>query len=110
LHEALKGSHKQIFEQMKSLREKSKAELLKQNPSKKVLDEYASQFGELNKQFAQKRADHMLKIKAILTPEQFTKLLSREDNGPGGLGGPRGKRWKDGKGPAGQGGEETEDR
>lgn len=104
LHEALNGSHKQVFDQMKALREKIKAELLKQQPSKQVLDGYVAQFGDLHKQLAQKRIDHMLRVKAILTPEQFAKLLSREDNSPGG---PRGKRWKDGKGP---GGEEMDDR
>jgi periplasmic protein CpxP/Spy len=100
LHETMKGSHKQVFDQMKALREKTKAELLKPQPSKPVLDGYAAQFGDLHKQLAQKRSDHMLQIKAILTPDQFAKLLSREEKGPGfGRGGDKGREHREGKGP-----------
>jgi Spy/CpxP family protein refolding chaperone len=95
LHEQQKDQHKQVFDQMKALREKTKAELLKPQPSKQVLDGYAAQFGDLHKQLAQKRTEHLLQVKAILTPEQFTKLLSHEPKGPGfgkgdRKGGPRG--------------------
>jgi Spy/CpxP family protein refolding chaperone len=100
LHETLKGSHKQVFDQMKALREKTKAELLKPQPSGKVLDGYATLFGDLQKQLAQKRNGHMLQIKAILTPEQFAKLLSREEKGPGsGPRGDKGNGCKGGRGP-----------
>jgi periplasmic protein CpxP/Spy len=100
LHEQLKGSHKQIFDQMKSLRVKTKAELIKPQPSRQILDGYASQFGDLQKQLAQKRTGHMLQVKAILTPEQFAKLLSREEKGRGaGPGGDKGREHKGGRGP-----------
>ena len=98
LHEQLKGTHKQVFDQMKALREKIKAELLKPQPSKQVLDGYASQIGDQHKQLAQKRTDHMLQVKAILTPEQFAKLLSHEEKGPEfGPGGDNGRDRKDGR-------------
>jgi len=78
LHKTHKESHKQVFDQMKALRDQTKAELLKAEPSKVVLDQLAAQMGDLHKQLAAKRAGHLLQVKAILTPEQFSKLLSRE--------------------------------
>ena len=74
----MKESRQQIFNQMKGVRNKIKEELLKDKPSKTVLDGYASQLGELSKQIAQKLADHLLQVKAILTPEQFTKLVNHD--------------------------------
>jgi Spy/CpxP family protein refolding chaperone len=82
LHEAQKDTHKKVFEQMKALREQVKAELLRPQPSKQVLDGYAAQMGNLHRELAQKRADHLLQVKTILTPEQFSKLLSRDPKGP----------------------------
>ena len=104
LHEQQKDSHKQFFDQMKALREKTKTELLKPQPSKQVLDGYAAQFGDLHKQLAQKRTEHLLQVKAILTPDQFSKLLSHEPKGPG-FGEGKGRGPRDGKGP-GPGGDE----
>jgi len=74
----MKESRQQIFNQMKGVRNKIKEELLKDKPSKTALDGYASQLGELSKQIAQKLADHLLQVKAILTPEQFTKLVNHD--------------------------------
>lgn len=99
LHESMKGSHKQVFDRMKSLREQTKAELLKPQPSKQVLDGYAAQFGDLHKQLAQKRSDHMLQVKGIVTPDQFAKLLSREEKGPGSGAGDKKRGHREGKGP-----------
>jgi Spy/CpxP family protein refolding chaperone len=99
LHQELKGSHKQVFDEMKALREKTKAELQKPQPSKQLLDGYAVQTGDVHKQLAQKRTAHMLQIKAILTPEQFTKLLNREPRRQAIKRGHKGKRGCDGYGP-----------
>ena len=78
LRKQMKEPRQQIIDQMKGVRNKIKEELLKDKPSKTVLDGYASQLGELSKQIAQKLADHLLQVKAILTPEQFTKLVNHD--------------------------------
>jgi Spy/CpxP family protein refolding chaperone len=73
------------FEKMKALREKSKVEFLKAAPSKTVLYGFAKEMGDLHKAMAEKMADHILKMKTILTKEQFEKMLNfdfGEGNGP----------------------------
>jgi Spy/CpxP family protein refolding chaperone len=77
LHSEMKIAHKEHIEKIKALREKSREELLKPKPDKTVLYGFAGEIGALQKIMAEKEADHLLKIKAILTPEQFDKLLSR---------------------------------
>jgi Spy/CpxP family protein refolding chaperone len=72
----LKAQHEQG--KMKEIREKVRAELLKNKPSKAALDECAAQLAGLHKQLIQNRHDHLLKAKKILTPEQFSKLVSHE--------------------------------
>jgi Spy/CpxP family protein refolding chaperone len=101
-HKQMREDGKQLFEQMKSIREKVKAELLKDKPSKIALDDYATQLAGLHKQLIQKRHEHLLQAKAILTPEQFAKLVNHEWQGPGG---PEGERpYKGmGKGSCGRG-------
>jgi Spy/CpxP family protein refolding chaperone len=108
LHKQTRETMKPFFEKMKGIMEKSKAELLKPQPSLKTLDGYAAEMGDLHKQMAQKRVEQLLQIKAILTPEQFTKLLSRdfmgppEGFGPGkGMGKGRPHHDKDSDGPDG---------
>jgi Spy/CpxP family protein refolding chaperone len=78
---------KPYFEKMKGIREKVKTELLKPQPSKQILDGYAVELGDLHKQMAQKRNEHLLQVKAILNAEQFSKLVNREGMGPGMMGG-----------------------
>jgi Spy/CpxP family protein refolding chaperone len=77
------------MEKMKALRDKSKEELIKPSPSKDALYAFAKESGELRQSMAEKEADHLLKVKTVLTPEQFTKLLSKDfpfsmEPGPGG--------------------------
>ena len=106
LHKQMMETTKPFFEQMKGIMEKSKAELLKPQPSKQVLYGYATELGDLHKKMAEKRADHLLQVKAILTPEQFSKLLSHKWMGPEGF------RNGKGKGPHhgnGMGGDEMEE-
>jgi Spy/CpxP family protein refolding chaperone len=74
----MKDFRKANFEKMKSLLEKSKEELLKAAPSKAVLYGYAKEIGDLHKAMSEHMADHMMKMKAILTKEQFQKFLSRD--------------------------------
>jgi Spy/CpxP family protein refolding chaperone len=84
-NEQLKGLHQQhrqdmkpFQEKMKGIRDKVKAELLKPAPSKPALDGYAAELGDLHKQMALKRNEHLLQMKAILTAEQFAKLVNKD--------------------------------
>lgn len=85
-HRQMKEEGKAIFEQMKGIRDKVRTELLKDKPSKATLDDYATQLAELHKQLIRKRHEHLLGAKAVLTPEQFSKLVNREYKGPGQMG------------------------
>jgi Spy/CpxP family protein refolding chaperone len=71
----MKDFRKANFEKMKSILDKSKEELLKAAPSKVVLYGYAKEMGDLHKAMSEHMADHMLKMKTILSKEQFQKLL-----------------------------------
>jgi Spy/CpxP family protein refolding chaperone len=83
LHKEGMETAKPLFDQMKAIREKVKAELLKSEPSKPVLDQYAAQLGDLNRQLIQNMHTQALKAKTILTPEQFSKMVNFEWVGPG---------------------------
>ncbi len=79
LHEEMKGMREKHMEAVKTVREKMKVELLKAEPSQNTLYGYAAELGELHKQMTRDRSDHLLKVKKVLTPEQFSKLVERED-------------------------------
>jgi Spy/CpxP family protein refolding chaperone len=83
LHKQHRDAMKPFFEKMKGIRDKVKTELLKPQPSNQILDGYAVELGDLHKQMAQKRNEHLLQIKAILSADQFSKLVNRECMGPG---------------------------
>lgn len=96
MREEMRGVRKEHIKKMKELRDKSKEDLLKPVPSRDVLYSYARESGELRRIMAEKEVDHILKVKAVLTPEQFIKLLSKDfmhPMGPGGhhTRGPHGK-------------------
>jgi len=82
LHKDMEGKGKSLFDQMKGINEKVKVELLKDQPSKQVLDGYATQLADIQKQLLQKKYDHILQVKTILTKEQFSKHISHEWMGP----------------------------
>jgi Spy/CpxP family protein refolding chaperone len=95
LRAEMKDFRKANFEKMKSLLDKNKAELLKAAPNRSVLFGYAKEMGDLHETMSEHMADHMLKMKSILTKEQFEKLLSRDMfRGPQGRGhhAPEGRR------------------
>lgn len=60
---------------VKEHRDKIKAELLKKNPDAAMLDKLEAKLGELHGQMASLKTDHMLKVKKLLEPEQFEKLM-----------------------------------
>jgi Spy/CpxP family protein refolding chaperone len=119
LHKDMLEKGKALSDQMKMISEKVKVELLKDQPSKPVLDGYATQLADIQKQLLQKRYDHVLQVKTILTKEQFSKHLSHEWMGPQGAGtheemGESGKKGEEmgkaGHHEHGMGGEEGEDK
>lgn len=66
-----------------SVHKKIKNELGQPNPSKQALDEYAVALGKLHSEQIQNNNDQMLKIKEILTPEQFSKMMDKGWKGQG---------------------------
>jgi Spy/CpxP family protein refolding chaperone len=78
LREEMKPARKEMMGDMKSIREKAKTELLKSNPNKGALADLARQTGDAHKKMADKEQEHLLKVKAVLKPEQFEKILTRE--------------------------------
>lgn len=78
VHQEGRDMRHKDMEALKTLRQKMKEELLKPSPSKATLDGYATEMGNLSKRMTQARTDHLLKVKSILTPEQFSKLLDKE--------------------------------
>jgi Spy/CpxP family protein refolding chaperone len=77
LHKNMMETGKALAEQMKGTNEKAKAELLKDQPSKQILDGYATQLADIQKQLIQKHYEHLLQVKTILTKEQFLKHVSQ---------------------------------
>lgn len=69
------------IEAIRTVREKIRNELLKSDPSESVLYGYSAELGELHKQISKSQNDHFLKVKQILTPEQFSKLLEDDRMG-----------------------------
>lgn len=108
LHVEMQSVRTKHFEAVKTVRNKIKKELLKDNPSQNVLYGYAGELGELHKQISKDRGDHLLKVKKILTKEQFAKVLEHEGRKGKGRHGPhkgskgkyrRGGGPRDGSGP-----------
>ena len=87
---ALRGEMKPVreatMEKVKALHEKAKVELLKATPGKAELENIARQLGDAHRDMALKEQEHLLKVKAILTPEQFEKILSIPMKGMKGMG------------------------
>lgn len=67
-----------IKETMKLIKQKSKEELLKDKPDKNVLKKYSQEIAAQSRIMAESMTEHLLKVKKILTKEQFEKMLSKE--------------------------------
>lgn len=70
---------KNYVDSIREIRLHIKEELLKEEPSLTSLEKFASILGELYKNMTMKRFEHLLKVKNILTKEQFEKLVSLEE-------------------------------
>lgn len=66
------------FDEVRKVRNKIKDELLKEKPSQGTLNGYAKELGGLHGKLEEKRLAHFLKVKEVLTKEQFEKLLSKD--------------------------------
>jgi Spy/CpxP family protein refolding chaperone len=75
LHKEMQPIVKEHMKTMKDIRDKMKAEFLKPNPDQYVLKGLSEQSQKAMADFAVKRIDHLLKLKAILTPQQFEKVI-----------------------------------
>ena len=84
LHWQTATDRRELEIKIKELRGKIKMELLKDKPSQKVLDDYAAQMGDLHKQKNLSSIDHLLKVKKILTPEQFRTFAEKGPMGGSG--------------------------
>jgi len=70
------------MKKMKEIRLKMKEELAKDTPDGNKLMDYASQTADLVEQQTKARVEHLLKVKNILTKEQFEKMLTKEWRDP----------------------------
>lgn len=64
------------FEKMRSYKETLKQELVKPDMDKKRIKEIQDQLKAAQAQIADDRLDSILEVRAILTPEQFTKFMT----------------------------------
>jgi Spy/CpxP family protein refolding chaperone len=96
-------------QRIEELREKINSELLRDKPSRSLLVQYAGQIGEIQKRMSLASVDHLLSVKAVLTPEQFKKFTSMVSQTGGRRGGPDGGRGNRGGGTRDGGNVEQED-
>jgi Spy/CpxP family protein refolding chaperone len=86
LHSEMQETRKAHKDEVMAVRKKIADELLKDTPSTETLDNYSKELGDLHAKMTRERYTHLLKVKQILTAEQFKTMLSREDvDGPGGF-------------------------
>jgi len=83
LRDERKAAREEHIAKMKEVRQKMKEELAKEKPDGKTLMKYATQTADLVEQMTKQRIDHLLKVKQVLSKEQFEKLLSKEMMEPG---------------------------
>ncbi len=74
------------FEAAKALRHKMKDEFLKAKPDQTALEGYADQIAQQHKQMIKNSISNIMKIKQILTPEQFKKFLEMQGKRARGFG------------------------
>lgn len=65
--------------EVKALRRQIAEELKKSSPSKSKIKTLADKIGALHSANAVRMAEHMLEVKAVLTPEQFSKMLELKE-------------------------------
>jgi len=69
-------ARRESTQRIEELREKINQEMLRDKPSKSLLIQYAGTIGELQKKMSLASVSHLLDVKAVLTPEQFTTFVN----------------------------------
>jgi Spy/CpxP family protein refolding chaperone len=72
----MRKQNEDTWAKIKTIRDKVKNELLASNPSQPALYGYEKEINDLQGAMAEKRIEHLLKVKELLTPDQFKTLLS----------------------------------
>ena len=70
----MQKEHVLHFDEVRKIRNKIKEELLKEKPSQGTLNGYAKELGKLHGKLSEKRMAHLLKVKEVLSKEQFEKI------------------------------------
>ena len=78
LHAIVESIRQENVAQLKPLRAKLKAELIKPQPDNAILGKYMQELSILHETNADRWIDHLLRVKAVLTPTQFHLVLERE--------------------------------
>jgi Spy/CpxP family protein refolding chaperone len=95
-------ARRESAQRIEELREKINQEILRDKPSKSMLIQYAGTIGEIQKKMSLASVNHLLDVKAVLTPEQFKAFVSMSAAaGSGGRRGGSGRR-SDGEGGGGE--------
>ena len=69
---------KDAWGKIKTIYQKEKEALLSQNPSQPAVYGYSKEISDLQSELAEKKLEYLLKIKEVLNPNQFKKLLHLE--------------------------------
>jgi len=77
-------ARRESAQRIEELREKINQEILRDKPSKSVLIQYAGTIGEIQKKMSLASVNHLLDVKAVLTPEQFKTFVSMSSATTGG--------------------------
>jgi len=72
---------KDAWGKIKTIYQKEKEALLSQNPSQPAVYGYSKEISDLQSELAEKKLEYFLKIKEVLKPNQFKKLLHLEMEG-----------------------------
>jgi hypothetical protein len=75
LRDEMKKVRAETATESEEFRKQIDAELLKKAPNKKAISSMVQKQGDLRKRVSQARADALLKAKAIVSEEQFAKLV-----------------------------------
>ena len=74
------NDNKDNRDKIKRLRKEIYLEVSKAKPNNSLIEKKAGEIGEIHKALTVKMANHILDIKKILTPEQFSKFLERRES------------------------------
>ncbi|KMQ50245.1 hypothetical protein CHISP_2815 [Chitinispirillum alkaliphilum] len=65
----------EVMREIASIRENIKVEMLKDSPDREQLSYYSRRLGDIHKEANERRIEHLLELKSILTEEQFNHIV-----------------------------------